>query len=77
VAFITIGWLLFTAGFNFYAQYMGTFNRTSGVLGVFASLMVRIYLFSLIILAGTEINSELGKMRAEKGAVLQAGTYLH
>lgn len=73
VAFIVLGWLLAAAGFNLYARYMGTFNKTYGVLGVFVILMVWIYLSSLIILAGAEINSELRKMMSRNGAMVQSG----
>ena len=73
VAFIVLGWLLGTAGFNLYTRYLGTFNNTYGVLGVFVILMVWIYLASLIVLAGAEINSELSKMTGQNGAMVQSG----
>jgi membrane protein len=66
--FIVLGWLVSTAGFNLYAEYLGTFNKTYGVLGVFVILMVWIYLSSLIILAGAVINSQLRKMTAGNNA---------
>ena len=37
VAFIVLGWLLSTTGFNLYAQYLATFNKTYGVLGYLLS----------------------------------------
>jgi membrane protein len=64
VAFTVVIWLASTSGFNLYAQHIGAFNRTYGVLGVFVILMVWIYLSSLIFLSGAEINSELWKMRS-------------
>jgi membrane protein len=69
VAFVVLGWLLSTAGFNLYAQYLGTFNRTYGVLGVFVILMVWIYLSSLIILTGAEINSVLTRSATGNNAM--------
>jgi membrane protein len=65
---------LAAAGCNLYAQYLGTFNKTYGVLGVFVILMVWIYLSSLIILAGAEINSELTKMMDRNGAMVPDGS---
>lgn len=62
VVFVVLAWLLSTAAFNLYVQYVGTFNKTYGVLGVFVILMVWIYLSSLIILAGAVINAQLRKM---------------
>ena len=70
VTFTVIGWLLGTAGFNLYTQWLGTFNKTYGVLGVFVILMVWIYLASLIILAGAEINSELCKISDGRGVIV-------
>ena len=63
VAFIIVIWLLSAAGFDIYAEHIGAFNRTYGVLGVFVILMVWIYLSGLIFLCGAEVNSELWKMR--------------
>ena len=71
VAFVVLGWLMSTAGFNLYAQYLGTFNRTYGVLGVFVILMVWIYLSSLIILTGAEINSELSRMTRQTRTAIE------
>ena len=76
VAFVALGWLVSTAGFNLYARYLGTFNKTYGVLGVFVILMVWIYLSSLIILTGAEINSVLSKMAPGNNAVKPNGVAL-
>ena len=73
VAFVVLGWLVSTAGFNLYAQYLGTFNRTYGVLGVFVILMVWIYLSCLIILTGAGINSVLNKMTTGSSAMAPEG----
>jgi membrane protein len=74
VAFIILGWLLSSVGFNLYAQHLASFNKTYGVLGVFVMLMVWIYIASIITLAGAEINSELSKMTAQIGDALRTGT---
>jgi membrane protein len=63
VGFVVVIWLLSTTAFDIYAEHIGAFNRTYGVLGVFVILMLWIYLSSLIFLSGAEINSELWKMR--------------
>lgn len=65
VAFTVLTWLLATTVFNVYTHYLGAFNTTYGVLGVFITLMVWIYLSCLIILTGAEINFELDKRWAE------------
>jgi len=73
VAFVVLGWLVSTAGFNLYAQYLGTFNGTYGVLGVFVFLMVWIYLSSLIILTGADINSVLRTITTGSSAMAPNG----
>ncbi len=73
MAFVVLGWLVSTAGFNLYAQYLGTYNRTYGVLGVFVILMVWIYLSSLTILTGAEINSVLTKVATRNNATVRTG----
>jgi membrane protein len=73
VAFILAGWLLSTVGFNLYAEYVATFNRTYGVLGVFVLLMIWIYLLSIVVLMGAAINSELSKMSARHRAKVPTG----
>jgi membrane protein len=73
VVFILSGWLLSTAGFNLYAHYVGTFNKTYGILGVFVLLMIWIYLLSIVVLMGAAINSELNKLRVRKGSGFRTG----
>jgi len=74
MAFVALGWLVSTAGFNLYARYLGTFNKTYGVLAVFVILMVWIYLSSLIILTGAEINVVLSTMTTGNSATPPTGT---
>ena len=61
------GWLLASAGFNFYAQHFATFDQTYGVLAVFVILMIWIYFVSLVTLAGAEINAALIQTRSRTG----------
>ena len=76
VAFVVLGWLISTAGFNLYTQYLGTFNKTYGVLGVFVILMVWIYLSSLTILTGAEINSVLTRMTTGHNGMVRTGSVI-
>jgi membrane protein len=69
--FVVLGWLLGTTGFDLYLQYLVSFNRTYGVLGAFVILMVWIYLASLLILIGAEINSVSASMKKEYDAVIR------
>jgi len=58
-AVTVVGWLVATAGFNFYVRHVASYNRTYGVLGAFVILMVWTYITSLIALIGAEINAAL------------------
>ena len=73
VAFIVVAWLVSTAGFNFYAEHLASYNKTYGVLGVFVLLMIWIYLSSIIILTGGVINSVLTKMQGRIRANAPSG----
>jgi len=63
--FIVLAWAPVTLGFNLYVSHFASYNRTYGALGAFVILMVWMYVTSLIVLVGAEINCELRKMRAE------------
>lgn len=66
--FTVVVWVLSTDAFNFYISHFGGYRRTYGVLGAFIILMVWIYISSFIILAGAEINFQLGGRWRSQGA---------
>lgn len=59
--FVAVSWLAATAGFNLYVSYLAGYDKTYGSLAAFIGFMVWVYLSSLIVIAGAEINSELSK----------------
>jgi membrane protein len=63
--FVVLAWTPVTLGFNLYIRRFASYNRTYGALGAFVILMVWMYITSFLVLVGAEINSELGKMRAQ------------
>jgi membrane protein len=63
--FVILTWAPSTLGFNLYVRNFASYNRTYGALGAFVILMVWMYITSLIVLVGAEMNCELRKMRAE------------
>jgi len=63
--FVVLAWAPATLAFNTYVRNFASYNRTYGTLGAFVILMVWMYITSLIVLVGAEINCELRKMRAE------------
>lgn len=58
-------WIPVTFTFNFYAQNVSPYSVTYGALGDFMIIVVWIYLTSLLVLVGAEVNCELQKMRIE------------
>lgn len=52
-------WAIVSAGFSFYASEFGSFNKTYGSMSAIVVLMMWLYLSSLVILFGAEINAEL------------------
>ena len=63
--FVILAWLLASKGFNAYVHYVGSYSKTYGALGGLMILMLWIYIVSLIILVGAEVNCQLDKIRSE------------
>ena len=64
-------WFLGSFGLSFYLSHMANYNKTYGSLGAVIGLMLWLYVTSLAILIGAELNAELGKRRKT------APTYSH
>ena len=71
--FTVTAWALATSGFNFYISHFGSYQRTYGVLGVFIVLMLWIYIMSLMILVGAEINNQIDVRKTLGGVLSSAG----
>ena len=63
--FVILAWLLASRGFNAYVHYVGSYSKTYGALGGLMILMFWIYIVSLIILVGAEVNNQLDKIQSE------------
>ncbi len=63
--FVILMWVPAGMGFNLYAHYVASYNKTYGALGAFVIVMLWIYLSTLITLVGAEINCELHKLQEE------------
>ena len=57
--FAAVGWVLISLGFSYFANNLGNYSRVYGSLGGIIALMMWIYLSSIMILIGAEINSSL------------------
>ena len=58
-------WILLTGGFRFYLHYFNNYDKTYGSLGAVIILMFWLYLTSLVILIGGQINALLEHPEAE------------
>ncbi|MGH9406801.1 MAG: YihY/virulence factor BrkB family protein [Terriglobia bacterium] len=56
-AFTVVAWVIAGGGFNLYLSHFGSYQRTYGVLGTFVVLMIWVYIMSIVVLVGAEINS--------------------
>src|SRR5207237_4335681 len=56
-----VGWLLTTAAFAVYVANFGKFNATYGAIGGVVVLLLWLYLSSLVMLLGAEINQVLAE----------------
>ncbi|MEX1022594.1 MAG: YihY/virulence factor BrkB family protein [Dehalococcoidia bacterium] len=58
IAFV-VTWVVFTLGFGFYVANFGAYEATYGALGGVIVLMMWLYITSLVLLAGAEVNAIL------------------
>jgi membrane protein len=75
-AFASVTWLLASLGFSYYVANFGSYNKTYGSLGAAIGFMTWIWISSMIVLLGGELNAEL-EQQTEKdtttGAPLPMG----
>jgi len=58
-------WVLASAGFNFYVDNFGSYDKTYGSIGVVIILLLYLYISSLTILFGATLNAILVRMKEE------------
>ena len=57
--FTSIGWIIASLGFSYYVNNISNYSRFYGSLGAVFILMIWLYLTSIILILGAEINSAL------------------
>lgn len=62
----TVLWILISAGVNVYISHFANYNKTYGTIGAVVALMFWLYVSSIAILLGAELNSELLKVEGKK-----------
>lgn len=63
--FASLAWLVVSMGFSWYVANFGHYERTYGSLGAVVGFMIWLWLSSIVILVGAEVNAEI---EAEAGA---------
>jgi membrane protein len=58
-------WVLASVAFNFYVSNFGSYNKTYGSIGAVIVLLLYLYISSLTILFGAELNATLVRMKEE------------
>lgn len=61
--FSSLGWVITSTIFSYYVNNFGNFSKTYGSLGGIIVLMLWLYMSSIIIIIGGEINATLKHMR--------------
>ena len=65
-------WLGMSFGLRLYVQHFANYNATYGSIGGVILLMLWLYLTSLVLLVGAEVNAEIEKGAREHGATTAA-----
>ena len=58
-AFAAVAWVIGSAGFSWYVSNFGSYNKTYGSLGAVIGFMTWIWISTIIILVGGELNAEM------------------
>ncbi|MBM4439798.1 MAG: YihY/virulence factor BrkB family protein [Candidatus Rokubacteria bacterium] len=65
-------WLGMSFGLRFYVQHFGNYTATYGSIGGVILLMLWLYLTSVVLLLGAEVNAEIEKAARARGATTAA-----
>ena len=64
-AVATIGWLIVSVAFSYYAAHFGSYNKTYGTLGAAVGFMTWLWLSATVVLVGAELDAEMEHQTAE------------
>lgn len=65
-AFAAITWALASLGFSYYVSHFGSYNKTYGSLGAVIGFMTWIWISTMVVLIGAELDAEI-EQQAEHG----------
>lgn len=66
-------WFLASAGLDFYLDHIAHYNAMYGSLAALIGLMLWLYITSVIVLIGAELNAELSKRKRRRESLVLAG----
>ncbi len=58
-AFAAVSWVVGSAAFSWYVANFGSYNKTYGSLGAVVGFMTWIWISTIIVLVGGEVNAEM------------------
>ncbi len=67
-------WLLASAGFSLYASHFGSYNKTWGSMAAVVIMLIWLWLTSVALLLGAEVNAESQRMAADRDPGLRLAT---
>jgi len=68
--FSSLACILASFGFSYYVNNFGTYNKLYGSIGVLLVLMVWLFIISLILLVGFEMNAAIDKVKMDQRKAL-------
>ena len=69
--FSSLACILASFGFSYYINNFGTYNKLYGSIGVLLVLMVWLFIISLILLVGFEMNAAIDKVKMDQRKALE------
>jgi membrane protein len=68
-AFAAVFWVLASLAFSFYVANFGNYNKTYGTLGAVIGFMTWIWISTMVVLMGAELNAELEQQTGHDSTV--------
>ena len=72
--FAAVTWVIASAAFSWYVASFGSYNKTYGSLGAAVGFMTWIWISTMIVLVGAELNAEMEQQTARDTTVGRAET---
>lgn len=64
--FTGVAWIILSVGFSFYVNNFGNYTKTYGSLGGIIILLIWLYMSSIVIVLGAEVNATLLSMKKKQ-----------